>query len=82
MNTDEAAHRKFLRRADAARYIRDKWGLPCAPRTLAKLACISSEGPIFRLAGRFPLYDPKDLDDGAHSRHRSIASCTRIQSLR
>jgi hypothetical protein len=59
---------RFLRRADAARYVREKWGLPCAPRTLAKIACLTSDGPVFRLAGRFPLYDPKDLDEWAQSR--------------
>ena len=29
------------------------YGIPCAAKTLAKLACVSSEGPPFRFAGRF-----------------------------
>ena len=32
--SDEAP--RFLRRADAAKYIREKWGIPMAPRTLPK----------------------------------------------
>jgi hypothetical protein len=57
---DEGPH--FLRRADAAKYIREKWGIPMAPRTLAKIACVSSDGPEMHYAGRIPLYTPKSLD--------------------
>ncbi len=52
---------KFLRRKDAAEYVRTEWGLPCAVQTLAKLAVIGG-GPTFRKAGRYPLYRPNDLD--------------------
>jgi hypothetical protein len=41
--------------------------MPCSSRWLAKLA-VTGGGPIFRKAGRFPIYDPKDLDDWARSR--------------
>lgn len=52
---------RLLRRSEAAKYITDKYGIPCSPKTLAKLACISSDGPPFRLAGRFPLYPVSGL---------------------
>jgi hypothetical protein len=57
----------FLRRADAADYLQQKYGLRCAKQTLAKLAVLGG-GPVFRNAGRVPLYAPKDLDDWALSR--------------
>ena len=53
---------RFLRRADAAKYVREKWGIPCAARTLAKIACVSSDGPEMHYAGRVPLYTPRSLD--------------------
>jgi hypothetical protein len=52
---------RLLRRAEAARHIRDRWGYPCSPKTLAKYAVIGG-GPRFRKAGRYPLYHPDDLD--------------------
>jgi hypothetical protein len=52
---------KFFRRKAAASYVRENWGYPCSPGTLAKLAVIGG-GPIFRKGGRFPLYLPEDLD--------------------
>jgi hypothetical protein len=57
----------LLRRAKAAEYVRAKWGVPCAPKTLAKLFCIGG-GPLARLAGRIPLYDTADLDEWAASK--------------
>jgi hypothetical protein len=56
-----------LRRTPAAEYVRTKWGIPCAPKTLAKLFSIGG-GPLARLAGRIPLYDPADLDEWAASK--------------
>jgi hypothetical protein len=58
---------KYLRRADAAAYIRDAWGLPCSARWLAKLAVVGG-GPIYCKAGRTPLYTTHDLDDWARGR--------------
>jgi hypothetical protein len=46
--------------------LRRKAGLDRAPSTLAKLAVIGG-GPIFRRAGRVPLYSPEDLDAWAES---------------
>lgn len=53
---------RLLRRSEAARYVVENYGIPCAAKTLAKLACISSQGPPFRRAGRFPMYPKAGLD--------------------
>ena len=58
---DQKLKTHYLRRVEAAAYVRDTHGLPCAPRTLAKLAVIGG-GPIYRKAGRVPLYATEDLD--------------------
>jgi hypothetical protein len=58
---------KYLRRADAAAYIRNTWGLPCSARWLAKLAVVGG-GPIYCKAGRTPLYTAGDLDQWAKGR--------------
>jgi hypothetical protein len=57
----------YLRRADAACYIREAHGIPCAPTTLAKYAVLGG-GPAFRKAGKFPIYSREDLDTWARSR--------------
>ena len=59
----------YLLRNEAAQYVREKWGVRCAPKTLAKLACIGG-GPEFRRAGRSPLYEPEQLDAWVLSRCR------------
>jgi hypothetical protein len=58
---------RYLRRVDAAKYVVSSYGFPCSPRWLAKLAVIGG-GPVFRKAGRIPIYAPADLDDWAQSR--------------
>jgi len=59
---------RMLRRDAAAKYVTETYGFPCSPRWLAKLACISSEGPPFRKAGRFPLYPRSGLDAWAQKK--------------
>jgi hypothetical protein len=59
---------QLLRRTAAAKYVTDTFGFPCSPRTLAKLACVSSQGPPFRLAGRIPLYPVAGLDEWGRAR--------------
>lgn len=59
--------RLFLRRADAAIHVATKFGFPCSTQWLAKLAVIGG-GPPFRKAGRYPIYDPMDLDTWAAAR--------------
>jgi hypothetical protein len=56
----------YLRRKDAAQYLRDKFGWG-SWQTLAKLA-VTGDGPFFRKFGRAVLYDPKDIDDWAMGR--------------
>lgn len=56
---------QYLRRQAAATYLREKWGLPRSPRTLAKIACIASDGPPMVYAGRIPLYPVDGLDEYA-----------------
>ena len=57
---DEIKVDRLLRRKQAAKYIVETYNVPCSPKTLAKLACVSSEGPPFH-AGRFPLYPVSGL---------------------
>jgi hypothetical protein len=57
----------YLRRQAAAEYLRTHWGIPCSPKTLAKLACIGG-GPIYRLYGRIPLYSHAHLDAFAEAK--------------
>jgi hypothetical protein len=68
-NTDEARSRgeRYLRRADAAAYVTDRYGFPCSRQWLAKLAVVGG-GPVFRKAGRYPIYQPADLDRWAQAR--------------
>jgi hypothetical protein len=68
IHDDEAKLDRLLRRTEAATYVTDTYGIPCSPKTLAKLACVSSDGPPFRLAGRFPLYPTSGLDTWAKSK--------------
>jgi hypothetical protein len=65
--SDLTGRRQFLRRADAAQYLQQNYGLRCAPQTLAKLAVVGG-GPKYHLAGRTPLYEPPDLDEYAKSK--------------
>ena len=55
-----------LRRAEASAYLLSKFGINRKAVTLAKYATVGG-GPKYRLAGRFPLYDPIDLDSWAAS---------------
>ncbi len=68
---------KYFRRSDAARYVRDHWGIPCSTRWLAKLAVVGG-GPIFRKAGRFPIYQPEDLDCWSQERIGSPRRSTSV----
>ena len=55
-----------LRRAEASVYLKEKWGIPRAPATLAKLACVGG-GPRFESANRVTLYREAELDAWAQS---------------
>lgn len=58
---------RYLRRKAASEYLHETHGLDRAPSTLAKLAVIGG-GPVFRRAGRFPLYSTDDLDEWVASK--------------
>lgn len=65
MSPIHAAQRP-LRRVEASAYLLEKHGIQRHPRTLAKLAVIGG-GPVFRRAGRVPLYTHEALDEFAAS---------------
>ena len=58
-------HETFLRRRDAATYLKSKFGFGAAA-TLAKCAVLGN-GPAFCKRGRIPLYRAADLDKWARS---------------
>lgn len=58
---------RFPRWKEAANYVQESCGIPCSPNWLAKLASVGG-GPLFRKAGRFPLYSRTDLDAWANAR--------------
>ncbi len=58
---------EFLNRDQAATYLRDRWGQRCSRSLLAKLA-VTGDGPVYRLAGRFPQYTVDDLNAWTESR--------------
>ena len=68
LKEESAKLERHLRRTEAAAYVTETYGIPCSPKTLAKLACVSSDGPPFRLAGRFPLYPTSGLDTWAQNK--------------
>jgi hypothetical protein len=68
MTDEQSPPERYLRRKDAARYVVETHNVACSPQTLAKLACVSSDGPPFRLAGRFPLYPTSGLDAWARAK--------------
>lgn len=67
---------RLYRRQDAARYVTATYGFPCSPRTLAKLACVSSQGPPFCKAGRWPLYPQSGLDAWAQNKFGPLVRST------
>ncbi len=56
---------KFLRRREAADYLRRRYGFTTLS-SLAKFACCGG-GPRFSYAGDLPLYRPSDLDEWAQA---------------
>jgi hypothetical protein len=58
----------YLRRDDAAAYVRQKHKIGCTAGYLAKLASVGG-GPVFhRLHNRWAVYTEEDLDSWALSR--------------
>lgn len=75
--TTPTAH--YFRRAIAAHYVRETWGLPCSSKWLAKLA-VTGGGPVYRKAGRFPVYTAAELDAWAESRLGSPRRSTSVEA--
>lgn len=76
--TNENYPNRLLRRKDAAAYIQENFGQHCTGAYLAKLA-VTGSGPVFRKAGKFPLYAPIDLDDWAQKRlTRAVRSTSEL----
>lgn len=50
-----------LRRVEASKYLKEKWGIDRKPSTMAKLAVVGG-GPRFEYANRIPLYPVPELD--------------------
>ena len=65
-----------LRRADAARYLREVHGIPVQSSTLAKWWCLKSDAPPAYLAGRIPLYPRDALDAWAAKRLGPLRTST------
>jgi hypothetical protein len=53
--------------------------MPCSSKWLAKLAVVGG-GPIYRKAGRFPLYTAGDLDQWATSRLGTPRRSTSVEA--
>jgi len=60
-------HARYFRRDEAASYLTETYGFPVSRAWLAKLATVGG-GPVYRKAGRFPLYSKADLDTWAEGR--------------
>jgi hypothetical protein len=58
---------QYFRRKEAGVYLKDKYGFGAA-KTLAKLASVSSDGPVMVYAGNIPLYSKESLDSWALSK--------------
>jgi hypothetical protein len=55
---------EYFRREDAAKYLRENYGIPCTAKTLANYAT-ARKGPHCHHAGRFPIYPRAELDKWA-----------------
>ena len=57
---------KYKTRSQAAARIRELWGIPCEPSTLAKRATTGT-GPTYRIIGGKAMYLDADVDTWARS---------------
>jgi hypothetical protein len=75
-NVETANSDRLFRRTAAANYLTATYGFSCSPKTLAKWACVNSDGPPFRMFGRTPLYPKSCLDAWAQDRLGPIVRST------
>jgi hypothetical protein len=81
-NETNVAPGDLLRRTAAARYVEETYGFPCSPKTLAKWACVSSNGPRFRMVGRIPLYPKTELDAWAQAKIGPLVRSTAERAVK
>jgi hypothetical protein len=67
-----------MRRRVASDYLAAEHGVRLSANTLAKLAVVGG-GPRFRLDGRFPLYERRELDSFAAARLGPLRASTSDQ---
>ena len=65
---NETTPERHLRRKDAAKYVVETYNVPCSPKTLAKLACVSSKGPRFGSPGDSPFIRSRASTPGRRRR--------------
>jgi hypothetical protein len=76
---DMPTTKRPLGRKAASDYLKERHGVRCEPATLAKYASIGG-GPRYRKSGRFPIYEPEDLDIWAAARtSRPVNSTAELQ---
>jgi hypothetical protein len=66
---------RYLRRSEAASYVEATYGFPCSRQWLAKLAVVGG-GPVYRKAGRTPIYETTELNRWAETRIGPPQRCT------
>jgi hypothetical protein len=62
-----ASEKPNLSPAEASEYLLQAHGISRKPATLAKIRCVSSDGPVFIKANRTVLYPRPGLDEYARS---------------
>jgi hypothetical protein len=81
LEAERARAESLLRREQAAEYVRDIWGVPCSPNTLAKLASLGG-GPEYRRIGRHPHYPSNALDRWAASKiSRRVSRASELREV-
>ena len=82
MNESPRPPRRLLRRTEAAKYLRDEYGIPCEASSLRTMAH-TGRGPKFQKYSRFPMYDVPDLDAYAQSKlSPKVNSTSELTALR
>lgn len=61
MESNSARTKRNLRRTEASAYLREMYGIGCAPATLAKMVTMGG-GPRYYKVSRSPLYPMDELD--------------------
>jgi hypothetical protein len=75
-NGEIASSERLFRRIAAASYLAETYGITISAKTLAKWACVTSDGPGFRMFGRTPLYPRSSLDEWAQNRLGPVVRST------